>query len=101
MGSYGAAQDTVEYIQKHLKRNISDLRYIIATHFHIDHIGGIGHLIKKCEPTTKVLFNYRVKDYLSGKKKISCIKSWFTGKVPVTLASARYVRRLSQVMFMK
>ena len=67
VGSHGAANDTVEYIRRRLKRDISDLRYI--THFHIDHIGGIGHLIEMCGPLTKVLFNYGVKDYLSGKKK--------------------------------
>ena len=100
VGSYGAAQDTVEYIRKQLKRDISELHYITATHFHIDHIGGIGHLLGMCGPATNVLFNYRVKDYLSGKKKISLIRNWITGLMPVSLVSVRYVRRVSHLIFM-
>lgn len=100
VGSVGAARDTEEYITGKLGRNLKDLKYITATHFHIDHIGGIGYLIDKCSTTTKVLFNYRIADYLSGKKKISLIRNWFSGLMPASVASARYVRRLSHLEFM-
>lgn len=100
VGSIGTARDIEEYITGKLGRSLKDLQYITATHFHIDHIGGIGHLIDKCESTTKVLFNYRIADYLSGKKKISLIRNWFSGLMPASLASARYVRRLSHFGFM-
>lgn len=100
VGSYGAACDTVEYIRKYLKWDVSDLRYIAATHFHIDHIGGIGHLLRMCGDETKVLFNYQVKDYISGRKKISLVRNWLTGLMPASLISVRYVRRLSHLIFM-
>ncbi|MBN2255486.1 MAG: MBL fold metallo-hydrolase [Deltaproteobacteria bacterium] len=100
VGSLGAAKDTVSYIRRHLKRDMGELSRIAATHFHIDHIGGIGSLLTMCGPATKVLFNYRVKDYLSGKKKISLIKNWFTGLVPASLVSLCRVRRLSHFAFM-
>jgi glyoxylase-like metal-dependent hydrolase (beta-lactamase superfamily II) len=100
VGSLGAAKDTVSYIQRHLKRDMGELSRITATHFHIDHIGGIGPLLEMCGSATKVLFNYRVKDYLSGKKKISLIRNWFTGLMPASLVSLRRVRRLSHFAFM-
>jgi glyoxylase-like metal-dependent hydrolase (beta-lactamase superfamily II) len=100
VGSLGAAKDTASYIRKHLRRDMGELSCIAATHFHIDHIGGIGPLITMCGPATKVFFNYRVKDYLSGKKKISLIRNWFTGLVPASLVSLRRVRRLSHFAFM-
>jgi glyoxylase-like metal-dependent hydrolase (beta-lactamase superfamily II) len=99
VGSIGAAGDIEEYITGKLGRSLSDLQYITATHFHIDHIGGIGHLVGKCSSTTKILFNYKVADYLSRKKKISLIRHWFSGLVPASVASARYVRRFSHLGF--
>lgn len=77
-----------------------ELSHIAATHFHIDHIVGIGHLLDMCGSATRVLFNYRVKDYLSSRKKISLIRNWFTGLVPASLVSLRRVRRLSHFAFM-
>jgi len=99
VGSIGAARDVAKYV-KHLGRSIEEIAYITATHFHIDHIGGIEHLIKQCGATTRVLFNWRVRDYLTGKKKISLIRNWRSGLIPATAVSARYVRRLSHFFFM-
>jgi len=99
VGSIGSAEDVEEYVRCTPGMDMKDVLYIVSTHFHIDHIGGIGHLLNKCPPTTKVLFNYMVKDYLGGKKKISLIKNWFVGLVPASLASARYIRRVSHMMF--
>jgi len=99
VGSIGAARDIEEYITGKLGRGLNDLQYITATHFHIDHIGGIGHLVGRCSSTTKIFFNYKVADYLSGKKKISLIRHWFSGLVPASLVSACYVRRFSHLGF--
>jgi glyoxylase-like metal-dependent hydrolase (beta-lactamase superfamily II) len=100
VGSIGSAKDVEDYIHHCLGGNLNDLRFVAATHFHIDHIGGMGYLIKRCPQTTQVLFHNRVRDYLSGKKKISLIRNWFSGLVPASLASTRYIRRISHLAFM-
>ena len=97
VGSIGCAQDIADYIHHNLSRTVDDLSYITATHFHIDHIGGIGHLLAMCPPRTRVLFHVPVKDYLTGKKKISVIRNWFVGIPSATMVSARYLRRFSHL----
>jgi glyoxylase-like metal-dependent hydrolase (beta-lactamase superfamily II) len=97
VGSPGCAKDIAGYITRVLGRTLDDLKYITATHFHIDHIGGIGHLLDMCPPRTRVLFYYMVKDYITGRKKISLIKNWFVGLPPATMVSARNLRRFSHL----
>ncbi len=97
VGSPGCAKDIAGYITRVLGRTLDDLKYITATHFHIDHIGGIGHLLDMCPPRTRVLFHYMVKDYITGRKKISLIRNWFVGLPPATMVSARYLRRFSHL----
>jgi len=99
VGSIGSAEDVEEYVRCTLGMDMENVLYIVSTHFHIDHIGGIGHLLDKCPPTTKVLFNYLVRDYLNGRKKISLIRHWFVGLVPATFASVQYIRRFSHLLF--
>ncbi|MBN2396881.1 MAG: MBL fold metallo-hydrolase [Deltaproteobacteria bacterium] len=95
VGSLGCARDIADYITRILGRSMADLRYITATHFHIDHIGGIGRLLEVCPPRTRVLFHSVVEEYLAGKRKISLIRNWFAGLPPATVVSVRSVRRLS------
>ncbi|MDD5722423.1 MAG: MBL fold metallo-hydrolase [Syntrophales bacterium] len=95
VGSFGCAKDIAEHITRVLGCSLDDLHYITATHFHIDHIGGIGHLLAMCPPRTRVLFHAMVSDYLTGKRKISLIKNWFVGFPPATVVSARHLRRFS------
>ncbi|MDO9515403.1 MAG: MBL fold metallo-hydrolase, partial [Syntrophales bacterium] len=97
VGSLGCAKDVAGHITRVLGRTLNDLHYVTATHFHIDHIGGIGHLLGMCPPRTRVLFHSMVNDYLTGKKKISLIKNWFVGLPPATVVSARYLRRFSHL----
>ena len=97
VGSFGCAKDIAGYVTRVLGRTLDDLHYITATHFHIDHIGGIGHLLAMCPPRTRVLFHAMVNDYLTGKRKISLIKNWFVGLPPATVVSARYLRRFSHL----
>lgn len=98
-GSKGSAEDVEEYIKGRPGMDMRDVLYIVSTHFHIDHIGGIGHLLDRCPAATKVLFNYMVRDYLEGRKKISLVKNWFVGLEPATLASIRYVKRFKHLAF--
>jgi len=97
VGSPGCAKDIAEYVTRVLGRTLDDLHYITATHFHIDHIGGIGHLLALCPPRTRVLFHAVVNDYITGKKKISLIRNWFVGLPPATVVSARSLRRFSHL----
>ena len=74
-GSIGAANEIEVYCNQVLKKSIQDIRIITATHFHIDHIGGIGTLLRKCPPETRVLFHPFIKEYLAGKREMSPMKN--------------------------
>lgn len=99
VGSIGAAQEIEAYCTQILNRPLRDIRFIAATHFHIDHIGGIGTLLKKCSPETKVLFHPLVQEYLDGTRELSPMKNWLTGLIPTMLHSIAGVRKLSHVRF--
>jgi len=99
VGSIGTAEDVVAYLYDTPGMMLHDVQYITATHFHIDHIGGIGHLLRQCSSETMVLFHRFVEGYLSGTMKISPIRNWFVGLVPASLVSTRYIRRFSHLKF--
>ena len=99
VGSIGTAEDVAAYIHDTTGMMLRDVRYIAATHFHIDHIGGIGHLLRQCPPETRVLFHRFVEGYLTKARKMSLIRNWFVGLVPASLASTCYIRRLSHLKF--
>ena len=46
VGSIGTAKDVEYYIVNTLGKSLGDLRLVASTHFHIDHIGGIGYLTR-------------------------------------------------------
>jgi len=97
VGSIGCAKDIADYVTRVLGRPLDDIRYITATHFHIDHIGGIGRLLGICSPRTRVLFHAMVDDYLTGRRKISLIGNWFVGFPSATMLSLRHLRRISHL----
>jgi len=99
VGSVGAAQDVVEFVTNRLGRSMNDVKVIAATHFHIDHIGGIGALLELCPFDTRVIFHHLVRDYLDGVRKPSLIHHWTTGLMPATLSSVRNVCLLSHLNF--
>jgi glyoxylase-like metal-dependent hydrolase (beta-lactamase superfamily II) len=99
VGSIGAAEDVERFIVHVLGRSPQEIQYIIATHFHIDHIGGIGRLLKKSGERTRVIFHPRVRAYLTGERTPARLKNWLTGLCPATLRSARYVRRWGHLHF--
>lgn len=99
VGSIGAANDVEDYVQNQPGISLDMVKYITATHFHIDHIGGIALLLKKCPPTTKVLFHPLVKSYLEGRKKLSPISNWWCGLLPAAWAGIRQVKKISHLRF--
>jgi glyoxylase-like metal-dependent hydrolase (beta-lactamase superfamily II) len=64
-GTSGNAHKTVAYIQK-LGRKPSDVKTIILTHFHMDHMGSAEEL--KDLTNAKVAAHTEDADYVSGKK---------------------------------
>lgn len=98
-GSVGAAGDARRFIEEELRREIKDLTAVMATHFHIDHIGGIGTLLSCAGPETKVFFHARVRDYLENKRPLSLMKNWYLGLRPAAWKSVRYLRKATHLMF--
>ncbi|MCX7817584.1 MAG: MBL fold metallo-hydrolase [Syntrophales bacterium] len=83
VGSRGAARDVENYTLNVLGRPLSDIIFIIATHFHIDHIGGIATLLAKCSSITKVIFHEEVAHYIEGRKGLATMKNWMKCIIPV------------------
>ncbi len=98
VGSIGAADDMVSLITGKLGMDLGSLRYITATHFHIDHIGGIGRLLSRCPLTTSVLFNHRIRNYLEKSEHLSLMKNWRNALLPASWGSAGYVRKFSHLL---
>jgi glyoxylase-like metal-dependent hydrolase (beta-lactamase superfamily II) len=99
VGSVGAALAVEDFCTHTLKRSLQAIRFIAATHFHIDHIGGIGALLSKCTPETKVLFHPLVKAYLRAGRPLSPMRNWFTGLLPTLIAGRFGVRKWSDLIF--
>jgi glyoxylase-like metal-dependent hydrolase (beta-lactamase superfamily II) len=99
VGSVGAALAVEDFCTHTLKRSLQAIRFIVATHFHIDHIGGIGALLGKCSPKTTVLFHPLVKAYLKAGRPLSPMRNWFTGLLPTLIAGRFGVRKWSNLAF--
>ncbi|MEN6463773.1 MAG: MBL fold metallo-hydrolase [Syntrophaceae bacterium] len=94
VGSFGASEQIQKLITVGLGRKIDEIRFICATHFHIDHISGICHLLEKCPPSTRVIVNYRVRDYLEGRRSICPMRNWIEGLLPAAVAGAQHVHKI-------
>ncbi len=94
VGSTGASEQVQELITSRLGRKIEEIRFICATHFHIDHISGIGHLLDRCPASTMVVLNYRVRNYLEGKSRICRMHNWLEGLLPAAVAGSKRVHKL-------
>jgi len=97
VGSVGAAQAVEDFCVHTIKRSLMAIRIIAATHFHIDHIGGIAALLEKCSPKTAVLFHPLVKAYLKAERPLSPMRNWITGLFPTLIGGAFGVRRWSDL----
>jgi len=99
-GSVGAARAAEEFCVHTMKRSLMAIRIIAATHFHIDHIGGIAALLSKCSPKTVVLFHALVKAYLKAGRPLSPMRHWITGLVPTLVAGGFFgVRKWADLAF--
>jgi len=98
-GSVGAARDARRFIEEKLGGEMKDVTAVMATHFHIDHIGGIGTLLSFTGPETQVFFHSRVRDCLENKRPLSSMKNWHRGLRPAAWKSARYLRRAAHLRF--
>ena len=99
-GSIGAARAVEEFCVHTIKRSLMAIRIIAATHFHIDHIGGIAALLSTCSPKTTVLFHPLVKAYLKAGRPLSPMRHWVTCLVPTLAAGGFFgVRTWSDLAF--
>jgi glyoxylase-like metal-dependent hydrolase (beta-lactamase superfamily II) len=99
VGSVGAARAVEDFCTHSIKRSLMAIRIIAATHFHIDHIGGIGALLEKCSPKTTILFHPLVKAYLKAGRPLSPMRNWITGLLPTLLGGAFGIRKWSDLTF--
>ena len=99
VGSVGAALAVEDFCTHTIKRSLMAIRIIAATHFHIDHIGGISALLEKCSPKTTILFHPLVKAYLKANRPISPMRNWTTGLFPTLIAGGFGVRKWSDLTF--
>jgi len=99
VGSIGAARDIETYCTGIVKRPFQDIRFIFATHFHIDHIGGIGSLLRRCSPETQVLFHLRAKGYIEGQEGLAPMQNWLDGLVPTIRENYCRIGDLSHIAF--
>jgi glyoxylase-like metal-dependent hydrolase (beta-lactamase superfamily II) len=98
-GSVGTADAVMTEIRRMGGRSMAEVRGIVATHFHFDHIGGIGRLLRECPTGTPVLCHHRVRDYLDGTRSLPRMENWFTAFFVAALKSCRYLRRPSHIWF--
>jgi glyoxylase-like metal-dependent hydrolase (beta-lactamase superfamily II) len=99
-GSVGAAEAIENFCIHTIKRSLMAIRIIAATHFHIDHIGGIAALLSKCSPKTTVLFHPLVKAYLNAGRPLSPMRHWVTGLLPTLIVGSFFgVQKWSDLAF--
>jgi glyoxylase-like metal-dependent hydrolase (beta-lactamase superfamily II) len=99
VGTAKAARKIYEYLSDK-SIDASCLPMVIATHFHIDHVGGISRLLQLF-PKIKVCFFRMVGDYLNGKEKI-CLFSpflWLKGLLPVVIALDNHIINTGAALF--
>ena len=99
VGSVGAVLAVEDFCTHTLKRSLQAIHIIAATHFHIDHIGGIGALLSKCPQETTVLFHPLVKAYLKAGRPLSPMRNWTTGLLPTLIAGGFGVRKWPDLAF--
>jgi len=92
VGSIGAAREIEVYCAEVLRLSTRAIRFIAATHFHTDHIGGIGYLLRSCPSDTRVMFHYLVREYLAGNRELPPMKNWISGLLPTVVACLRNLK---------
>jgi len=97
VGSNLAAEKIRDRLEKLHDQTGNELKLITATHFHIDHVGGIERL-KEFFPESEVFFFIRVKKYLTGEEKLAIppLSRWVTGLIPVVTRIGHQYRNYRQ-----
>jgi hydroxyacylglutathione hydrolase len=92
VGTATAANTIHKYLREQ-SGNLPPLQMVTATHFHIDHVGGISRIVHLF-PHAKVCFVTDVGDYLQRRKKLALfpIAKWLKGLVPVVMAQENHLR---------
>jgi glyoxylase-like metal-dependent hydrolase (beta-lactamase superfamily II) len=99
VGTSWAAKRIYKYLSDR-SIDASSLKMVTATHFHIDHVGGISRLVRLF-PKISVCFFTMGGDYLNGKEKI-CLFSpviWLTGLLPVFMALDNHIKNTTAALF--
>ncbi|MCK9275644.1 MAG: MBL fold metallo-hydrolase [Syntrophales bacterium] len=99
VGTSLAAEKVVQYLTEKYGCVEGVLCCVTATHFHIDHVGGIERLKKLC-PAIPVRFHISVKDYASGCKSLSVpsFSRWMFGLVPTLIKLKKPFRNAYQAL---
>jgi hydroxyacylglutathione hydrolase len=97
VGSNLAAEKIRDVVRKINDTKGHTVKLITATHFHIDHVGGIERL-KEFFPESEVFFFTRVKRYLTGDEKLAIppLSRWVTGLIPVVARIGHHYRNYCQ-----
>ena len=79
VGTAAAADSINDYVHDQ-NRSLPPLRMVTATHFHIDHVGGISRMVQLF-PELRVCFVTAVGDYLQRRKKLALFPpaKWLKG----------------------
>ena len=97
-GSIGTADAAKEFIRSRPEWKMSDVRAIAVTHFHVDHIGGIGRLLRACPDDTVVYFHRRVKDYLARERNLPALLNWRSQFWPIAFKCLRHVHSFKHLL---
>jgi hydroxyacylglutathione hydrolase len=75
------------------------LQMVTATHFHIDHVGGISELLQLF-PEIRVCFVTVVEDYLKRNKKLALfpLSTWLKGLLPVVIAGENHLKKTAAAL---
>jgi len=92
VGTAAAADSIYQYLHEQ-PGALPPLRMVTATHFHIDHVGGISRMVRLF-PEVRVCFVTAVGDYLQRRKKIALFPAakWLKALVPVLMAEQKHIR---------
>lgn len=92
VGAPSAAEEMVRVVEQQLGRDRKDIGFVTATHFHVDHIGGIKRLIELTG--AKVILNEGVRDHIEQGARLVFPrpKRWinmFTQRIEVPISNPR------------
>jgi glyoxylase-like metal-dependent hydrolase (beta-lactamase superfamily II) len=68
VGAPSVADKMADVVQNQLGRKVDDIRWIVATHYHVDHVGGISRLLELTPAS--VMFHKAANKYVEGREKL-------------------------------